>query len=232
MPYEGVINIFEKIVLGFFTLEIFLRVYAAGSIKSYFNRTTNWIDLLSVVPFYFGITNTIILRIFRVLRLLKLSRDSLADFFDNPTSQLALGFRFFIIGLIVFSSGIALTQIIFPELLTDFGVAIEQFEYIVLAIFSVEFFTRFFAAKSFLNFSKSPANWIDALAIFPFYFGINDGTILRIFRALRLLKIFNSVNILKGSSAFDIRNSILRIVSPIIMIFVCIKSFIWIMESQ
>ena len=230
--YAELIDIFEIFVLGFFTIEIFLRMYAAPTMKEYFNRTSNWIDLISVVPFYFGISNAVILRFFRILRLMKLSRDSLSSFFDNPTTQIAVGFRFFIISLIILSSGIALTQLLFPNLLTGYTLVIEQFEYVVLAIFSVEFFTRFFAARSFFNFSKSPANWIDALAIFPFYFGISDGAILRMFRALRLLKVFNSVSILKGSSAFNVRNSILRIVSPVILIFVCIKSFVWIMESQ
>jgi hypothetical protein len=140
--------------------------------------------------------------------------------------------RFIIIFLIIISSGFAILQLFFPSMLVAYENKIELFEKIVLAIFSVEFFTRFFASRSLQEFFKKPSNWIDFLAIAPFYFGINDAAILRIFRALRLLKMFNSISILQGSSIFDFKHSILRIVSPIIIIFSCIKVFAWIMEAR
>jgi len=230
--YTSIINTFEISVLSIFTLELFLRVFIAESFKKYLSRSINWIDIISVVPFYLGLPNTTMLRLFRVLRIMKFQRWNLADFFDKPETKAGILVRFLIILLILVSSWVALLQIFTANLLAWYETQIELFEKIVLAIFSVEFFTRFFASRSLTNFFQKPSNWIDFLAIAPFYFGVTDAAILRIFRALRLLKIFNSINILKGSSIFDFKHSILRIVSPIIAIFSCIKVFVWVMETR
>ncbi len=230
--YEQSINLFERTVLGIFTIELLLRVFITDSFKKYLSRSINWIDIVSVVPFYLWLPNTTMLRLFRVLRIMKFKRWNLADFFDKPETKLWIFVRFLIIFLILVSSWLALIQLFFSEILSWYEVRIELFEKIVLAIFSVEFFTRFFASRSLRGFFSKPSNWIDFLAIAPFYFGINDAAILRIFRALRLLKIFNSINILKWSRVFDFKHSILRIVSPIIAIFSCIKVFVWILESR
>jgi voltage-gated sodium channel len=72
--YSDIVIVFEKIVLFIFTLELVLRVLIADSFKAYISRSINWIDIISVVPFYFGISNTTILRLFRVLRIMKFKR--------------------------------------------------------------------------------------------------------------------------------------------------------------
>lgn len=166
------------------------------------------------------------------MRVVRLSRKNMLDFFDRPKSNLAMMVRFLIIILIILSVSIALLQIFFPEYLKPYILYITQFEYLVLAIFTIEFFARFFAQKSLLEFIKKPENWIDFLAVAPFYFGINNATILRVFRVLRLFKLINSISILQSVSFFDFKNSILRIVSPLIAVFIFIKWFIWILESK
>ena len=109
--YSDIIWVFEKGILIIFTWELLLRVYVAGSFRDYLSRSINWIDILWVVPFYFGISNTTVLRLFRVLRIMKFKRSNLADFFDKPSTKLSLWVRFCIIWLILLSSWIALIQI-------------------------------------------------------------------------------------------------------------------------
>ncbi|CAF3675366.1 unnamed protein product [Rotaria sp. Silwood1] len=47
----------QMICIGFFTLELILRLFSTPSLSKYFKNFMNWIDIIAVVPFY--ITNTI-----------------------------------------------------------------------------------------------------------------------------------------------------------------------------
>ncbi|CAF3440131.1 unnamed protein product [Rotaria sp. Silwood2] len=47
----------QMICIGFFTIELFLRLFSTPSLSMYFKKFMNWIDIIAVVPFY--ITNTI-----------------------------------------------------------------------------------------------------------------------------------------------------------------------------
>ena len=230
--YGQILEQFEWIVLGIFTLEFAVRWLSSPTQKQFWNSATTWIDAISIVPFYFGITNLVALRLFRVFRIFKLSRKGLLNFFDSPTSLPALWTRFGIIALIVISASLAIAQMAFPEILEPYKVQIDLFEYAALAIFTVEFFTRLFASVSVISFFTRPANWIDLMAIAPFYFGLDNALLLRVFRVLRLFKIFNSLSLLRASSVFDFKNSILRIVTPLISVFIFLKAFVWILESR
>jgi len=118
----------------------------------------------------------------------------------------------------------------FPESFEPYAKEIEFFELIVLVIFTIELFARMFASKSITDFLRKPSNWIDILAVAPFYFGIQDAFILRLFRLLRIFKLLNSFTVLKTSNFFDFRHSILRVVTPLIVIFMFLKGFIWLLE--
>lgn len=161
---------------------------------------------------------------------MKFSKESVRNFLDNPSTPFGISVRIFIIILIIVSVVIALIQILFPWTLTWYDTYIHSFEKFILVIFTLEFVARLLSAISLKDFVKHPSNWIDLLAIAPFYFWIDDAVILRLFRILRIFKVVNSINILKSSSAFDWNHSILRIVSPVISIFIFIKLFIWILE--
>lgn len=60
-------------------------------------------------------------------------------------------------------------------------------DYIVLALFGIEFFLRMYFAKSKVEFFLNKYTYFDAIAIFPFFFGFNTQyfRIIRIFRFLR-----------------------------------------------
>jgi len=161
-----------------------------------------------------------------------LSRKGMLQFFDEPKTKIAVTVRFFIIVLIVLSAGLAAGQLVAPSYFSPYSQQIEWFEYIALAIFTVELFVRLFASTSLTGFFTRPANWIDFMAVAPFYFGIDDAVILRVFRILRLFKLFNSFTILKTSSIFDFKHSILRVVTPLIVVFTFLKGFIWMLEEN
>jgi len=55
---SNAIYIIEAICIGFFTIEIFLRVFATPSLKAYFKSVMTWIDIIAVVPFYFDVIIT------------------------------------------------------------------------------------------------------------------------------------------------------------------------------
>jgi len=105
--FTQVIEQAEYWILGIFTVEFLLRLYSTRSQKHFWNSATTWIDLLSIVPFYFGINNSVMLRVFRMFRIFRLSRKGMMQFFDEPKTPIALATRFFIITLIILSSAVA-----------------------------------------------------------------------------------------------------------------------------
>ncbi len=159
-------------------------------------------------------------------------RQRLYYFLEEPTSGIALFVRFVIIVLILVSASTALLQLFWPAPLSGFEEHVYLFEQFVLVVFTVELLSRLYATPSRLGFFKRPVNWIDIMAVVPFYFGLNDATILRVFRVLRVLKLVNSVRILQQTPVLDFKNSIIRVVSPLIIVFVFIKIFIWVLESR
>jgi hypothetical protein len=78
-------------------------------------------------------------------------------------------FNWIIVSLIVSSATIASLQIL------NIPVKIEEekilmFEYIILAIFTIEFFIRFIFTKNKKEFFTNKYNIIDFISIAPFYF--------------------------------------------------------------
>lgn len=70
--FEQVIDGIEAFVIGFFTVEYVLRIYAAPKRLRYIFSFYGMVDLLSIVPFYAGIFQTEYIRLLRVIRLLKI----------------------------------------------------------------------------------------------------------------------------------------------------------------
>ena len=159
-------------------------------------------------------------------------RQRLYYFLEEPESPFALFVRFVIIFLILVSTAAILLQLFWPQVLSDMTRQVYLFEQAVLGVFTLELLLRFYATPSRTGFFKRAVNWVDILAVVPFYFGLNDAAILRVFRVLRIFKLINSVAILQRVKFFDFKNSIIRVVSPLIILFLFIKIFIWMLETQ
>ena len=73
-----------------------------------------------------------------------------------------------------------------------------------IAWFTVIYLLRLFACPSKLDFAKSPLNWLDILAILPFYMDLVLSntkpylTILRFFRTIRIVRIFKISRYFQG----------------------------------
>lgn len=81
-----------------------------------------------------------------------------------------------------------------------------QFETTSVAVFSVEFASRLLCCPSLRRFAKSPLNWVDLLAVLPFYVerflepalaeaGMTSMTNSEALRVVRLVRIFRMLKI-------------------------------------
>ncbi len=66
-------HILEAVIIGIFTMEYLLRIYAAPRRLQYIFSFFGIVDLLSIIPFYAGIFGTEAIRVLRLLRLFKLA---------------------------------------------------------------------------------------------------------------------------------------------------------------
>lgn len=90
--FRAEFELIEVVAVGFFTIELFLRLWSAnvpatrfGARRfprlAYLFSASGLIDMLSVVPFYLGATNLLVLRslrLVRIFRVLKLTRQARA----------------------------------------------------------------------------------------------------------------------------------------------------------
>ncbi len=72
-PYTVGIHILEAMIVGIFTVEYLLRIYAAPKRLRYVFSFFGIVDLLSIIPFYAGIFGTESIRVLRLIRLFKLA---------------------------------------------------------------------------------------------------------------------------------------------------------------
>ncbi len=90
--FRGLFDAIEVVTIALFTVELTLRIWCADSSRSMFGKhrhprlayvlsPAGLIDLVSVVPFYLGATNLVVLRslrLVRIFRVLKLTRQARA----------------------------------------------------------------------------------------------------------------------------------------------------------
>ena len=72
--FSDVIGILEAVIIGIFTMEYVLRVYAAPKRLHYIVSFYGLIDLIAILPFYLSPLHTEWLLLLRFLRFLKLSQ--------------------------------------------------------------------------------------------------------------------------------------------------------------
>lgn len=70
--YHKEVFYFERFILVLFTLEFVVRLLCTPNFMKFAKDKYNWVDLLVVLPFYFHIESTMILRCLRILRLARL----------------------------------------------------------------------------------------------------------------------------------------------------------------
>ena len=112
----NILNIFCNV---WFTLEYFLRLFAAQKKLKFIRSAINIIDLISILPFYLslildkggGIEVLRVIRVIRVVRIFKLTRHSrglhiLGNTIHASLHELAMLALFLFIGVILFSSAV------------------------------------------------------------------------------------------------------------------------------
>lgn len=118
--------------------------------------------------------------------------ETLEEFFGDAITKKSLRFDVVIMVLIFIS---ALIYVLETSLM-QFPKVIEILSYldtVLLIIFSIELFLRFYIARSKKKFFTSLYSWIDILAVIPFWFGFSSQTIrmFRLFRVFRFLRFLN-----------------------------------------
>lgn len=119
-------------------------------------------------------------------------RQTFASYIEDVESPVGQLFNLLIMGLILFSSAIFVLETYALPL--QLRLILDAIDRIILLIFVIEYFLRFWIAQSKVNFFFSPVSLIDLIAIVPFFLGLTDIRfilIFRWFRILRLIRFFN-----------------------------------------
>lgn len=158
-PAHTIITVLEAIVVGLFTVEYVLRLYASPHRLRYIFSFFGIIDLLSILPFYTGIFHSPFIRLIRLVRLFKLGQiDAAAEMADIEDMKKDMGL---VAGenmeYVVTKSPITLIAgVIVPLFSLTFGLGILlQGEGVIAVAMSVSllFFAGIFLWKAWLDFS-------------------------------------------------------------------------------
>jgi voltage-gated potassium channel len=130
------------------------------------------------------------------------------NIFLESNSGMGLYFNFFIQFLIIVSI-VNFTILTLPNLSTKTQEIINDLEVFCVAVFTIEYLVRIYAAKSRVRFFFSFFGLVDLIAILPFYLalGMDLKTLraIRLFRILRLFKFLRYGNTLaKMKKSFNI----------------------------
>ena len=114
-------------------------------------------------------------------------REKTAFYLEDTETILGLTINLVVLGLILLSSGIFVAQTyrISPELATS----LHTLDTIILVVFTLEYFLRFWSAENKRKFFLSIFSIIDLIAILPLLLGVIDFSFIRVFRWFRILRI-------------------------------------------
>jgi len=121
-----------------------------------------------------------------------------------------------------------------PEYKAKYGVQIGQFQLYVLYAFAVEYFLRIFAARKAIDYIKSFNGIIDMVTILPLFFGANSHVIIRLLRAVRIIRIavyFPVVRALFASLKGSIQ-VLLGVLGTIALISITMGNLVYILEPD
>jgi len=120
-----------------------------------------------------------------------------------------------------------------------FNLTLEYIDAIVIIFFTIEYSIRFICAPRKWRFFKDPMNFVDVLAIFPYYMSLclhqledfqiigKAGKIVRLIRVMRILRIFKLVRHFAGlqSLLFTLRQAYRELGLLMLLVFVAILTF-------
>ena len=114
-------------------------------------------------------------------------REKTAFYLEDIETSLGLAINLIVLGLILLSSGIFVAQTypLSPQLATSF----HTLDLIILVIFTIEYFLRFWSAENRRKFFFSIFSIIDLVAILPLLLGVMDFRFIRVFRWFRILRV-------------------------------------------
>ncbi len=166
------------------------------------------------------------------------------DFFEKPSCIWAYLVQGLIFLLIFISVGMVYIEMAQVELYQRYAGWFQYGEYIVLAVFTIEYLLRILSAPQKLKFAIKPLNIIDLLAIVPtyleFFIGIAFNTSgIRIIRVIRLLRLSRGLRIFKifkygmfFCQVFRFKGTILQAIMPVIGMLTVMKGAILFLESR
>ncbi len=114
-------------------------------------------------------------------------REKTAFYFEDTETSLGLGINLAILGLILISSGIFVAQT-YP-LPPQLASSLHTLDLVILVIFTIEYFLRFWSAENRYKFFFSLLSIIDLVSILPLLLGVMDFRFFRVFRWFRILRI-------------------------------------------
>ena len=125
-----------------------------------------------------------------------MSKKWLTNAFDNPRSKSFWLVNDFLAVVIILSVVLVMLETN-NELLESYRGAFSLAEYVITAIFTLEYIVYIYLAKSKRKYLFSFYGIIDLLAILPPYLLLANFQFLKIFRVVRLLRLFRTLRLLK-----------------------------------
>ena len=172
------------------------------------------------------------------------TKERIYNFFENPKGFWAWLVQIVILILILASVYIFAAEFFYREHFAKYETLFWHINNVILGIFTVEYFLRFFTAPKKGKFFVKPLNIVDFLAIFPNYLELIlnvtiDTTELRVLRLVRILRftrilrafrVFHFEGMFK--KVFSYHETIFQSITPVIAMLALFKAVIWFLEAH
>ncbi|MDJ0569595.1 MAG: ion transporter [Pleurocapsa sp. MO_192.B19] len=134
-------------------------------------------------------------------------RQKVAFYLEDTETNLGLWFNLSILGLILFSSAIFVTET-YP-ISQQFEAILKAIDFIILVVFTIEYLLRFWSAENPKKFFFEFFSLIDLITILPLLLGWMDIRFIRVFRWFRILRIVRFWNVEKQLLGIQTEDSII-----------------------
>lgn len=159
-------------------------------------------------------------------------KEKLTGYLEDIETPTGIAVNLIIVGLICLSLAIFVIQTYaIPE---SIRIWLNDIDFAILIIFTLEYVIRFWCAKRKIKFIFSWFSLIDLLAIVPLFIGLVDIRFLRVFRWFRLLRLIRFIDV--GVSVFKIKREDAIVFARIFLILIstvfCYSGLIYQIEHQ